>query len=464
MPFYGTGTVLFEDDFTYSDGNLATVGSAKWTAGFWTGQPSLRVLSNQAAGPASDSWSDCYSNSSVDLGSTGVEIIWRNITLDGSAGTWSWPRYSHIFGTAGGSPSSYWVRWSPQSGYYYTVGKMVNGSFTTLFDDTVQAVNGDDVCLQILPDGTMTLWRKPSGGSWAQIGSSATDTTFTSGRVALESAMNGDRWDAVEVRQIPGEAGPVAPTITFGTIVASTDAAAPYTVTATLPAHEAGDILLALACKNDASALTCDTSGWQEIIAAQNSSNFSTAWFWKRAESSSETNPVITSSTAGSTSAGIYAVGAKVSGCIASGTPFEDATLNGTPTLSTTPASSLITTTGEKRLAVAIAAIDDNNTISSGYPPSTWAAKADTGSNTGGDAKFLAISKEVATAGDVAAVNIGVQAASDYWKTLTLAFIPEPVTSGESVFKRWDGSAWVPAIFQQHNGSSWAEKPWKKLP
>ena len=460
MPFYGTGTVLFEDEFTYSDGNLDTVGAAKWTAGLWTGQPSLRVLSNKAAGPAADSWSDCYSDQTVSLGSNGVEIIWTNITLGGSAGTWT---YNHIFATPGGSPSSYWVRWSPQAGYFYTVGKMVSGSFTTLFDDTVQAVNGDDVCLQILPDGTMTLWRKPSGGSWAQIGSGATDTTFTSGSVALESAMNGDRWDAVQVREIPGEAGPVAPTITFGTIVASTDAAAPYTVTATLPAHVADDILIVCAAKNNASDLTCATSGWETLAAAQNSANFSTAWFWKRATSSAEPAPVITSSTAGSTSAGIYAVAAKISGCIATGDPFEDATLNGTPTLTTTPVSSLITTTGEKRLAVAIAAIDDNNTISSGYPPATWTGKANTGSDTGGDAKFLAISKEVASAGDVAAVNIGVQAASDYWRTLTLAFIPIPVSSG-SIFKRWNGSVWVEALFKKYDGSNWTEKPWKKLP
>lgn len=461
MPFYGTGTVLFEDDFTYSDGDLATVGSAKWSAGFWTGQPSLRVLSNQAAGPASDSWSDSYSNSSVDIGSNGIEIIWRNIALGGSAGTWT---YNHVFGAPGGSPSSYWVRWSPQAGYYYAVGKMVSGSFTTLFSDTVQAVNGDDVCLQILPDGTITLWRKPSGGSWEQIGSGATDTTYTSGVVALESAMNGDRWDSVEVRQVPGAAGPVAPSITFETIAASTDATAPYTVTPTLPAHDVGDILFVSACKNNAAALTCSTSGWQEVVSAENDANFSSAWFWKRAESSSESNPVITSSTAGSTSAGIYAVAAKISGCIETGTPFEDATLNGTPTLTTTPVSSLITTTGEKRLAVAVAAIDDNNTISSGYPPATWSAKADTGSNTGGDAKFLAISKTVDSAGDVSAVNIGVQSASDYWKTLTLAFIPIPVASSSSIFKRWDGSAWVPAIFKQYDGSSWAEKLWKKLP
>lgn len=201
MPFYGTGTILFEDDFAYSDGNLGTVGTAKWNAGFWTGQTTLRVVSGKAAGPASNGWRDNYSKTSVSLGSTGIEFIIRNIARAANTDA---ATFSHVFGAQGASPSSYYILYSNRNGnYYYQAGKLVSGSFNPLITTTQVAVNGDDVCLQILPNGTMSLWRKPSGGSWSQIGSNATDTTRTTGVVALEAFVSAARWDAVEVREIP---------------------------------------------------------------------------------------------------------------------------------------------------------------------------------------------------------------------------------------------------------------------
>lgn len=204
MPFYGNGPILFQDEFTYSDGLLSSVGSAKWTNGFWTGQPSLRVLSNKAAGPANNSWSDNYTKTSYSIGDTGIEMIWKNITRGTSVGTWC---YNHILGVAAGSPSGYWMRWAGRPNMFYAAGRLTNGSFVDLITTSVLPANGDDICLQILPGGIMSLFRKPSGGSWGQIGSTVTDTSRTSGVIALESAMNGDRWDSVELRSVPGPGG-----------------------------------------------------------------------------------------------------------------------------------------------------------------------------------------------------------------------------------------------------------------
>lgn len=199
MPFYGTGTVLFEDTFTYSNGDLATVGTAKWAAGFWTGQPTLRVVSNKAQGRASAAWGDNYSKTTVSVGSSGLEVIWNNIT-PASATTWT---YCHILGAHGASPNGYYLRFRNGGSQKYEVGKLVSGAFNSLIVSTVAPVAGDSVALQILPSGVITMWRKPSGGSWSQIGSSATDTTYTSGVVALETYTVAVCWDSVEVRQIP---------------------------------------------------------------------------------------------------------------------------------------------------------------------------------------------------------------------------------------------------------------------
>lgn len=294
--------------------------------------------------------------------------------------------------------------------------------------------------------------------------------------------------------------GLVVPTILAGALTAVTDAASPYQCTPTLPAHQADDILVVVCGAGSAQTWTCPTSGWAEVAAAQNNANFSTGWFWKRATSAAEANPVCTA--AASLTLGGYAVAFRVRGCVASGTPFEDATLGGSPTSNTTPASSVITTTGAQRLAVAIAQIEDNNTISN-YPPATWTGVYNNGSNTGDDWHANIIAQTVPVAGDVAAVNVCSQNAADYWKTLTLAFIPKVAGAGRITsikkdqptagdltgvtigtlssgaywktlalglippipvstrLKRWNGSTWVAAVHKAYVGGAWVDKPWK---
>lgn len=202
MPFYGTGPLLFEDTFAYSDGNLVTVGSAKWNEGYFSGQTSLRVLSGKAAGPATTVWRDNYSKAIFSVGVAGIEFIMNNITPHASATH----TYNFFLASNPGvaAPSGYALRWRT-SGGGYDLYKRVGSTLTTLMTPSpaVVPVNGDSCAVQLLPNGSMSLWRKPSGGSWAQVGTTVTDTTFKTGFIVLETTHTNTRWDSVEVREVP---------------------------------------------------------------------------------------------------------------------------------------------------------------------------------------------------------------------------------------------------------------------
>ena len=214
--------------------------------------------------------------------------------------------------------------------------------------------------------------------------------------------------------------------VTAGTLATSTDSTAPFTITPTLPAHATDDILIVACMHSSGANLTID-AGWNEIITPINNANESVGYWWKRATSASETNPTITASATMGT-VGAYATAFVVKNCVLTGTPFEDATGNGTPTLSTTPATATITTTGADRLAFLIGLLDDDNTVSSGWPPSGYSIVTNQSTTTGNDHRVLAAERYVAAAGDVAGGNIATMSASDYWHVLHLAFLPRPLT------------------------------------
>ncbi len=215
--------------------------------------------------------------------------------------------------------------------------------------------------------------------------------------------------------------GVAAPTITAGTLAA---AATGTTVTAVLPSHQADDILVMVGACNAGSNLTCATSGWATIVASQNNANYSSAWFWKRAASGAETNPVLTSSTTLSTTIGGYATAFRIRGCVTTGDPFESATLNGTPTNSVSPATATMSTLGPNRLLVAIASIDDDPDFSSNWPASGFTTVTSQGSTVGGDHRIGVMSRTVPHASSQLGRLMGTLPGSDFWRTLALAFIP----------------------------------------
>lgn len=190
------------------------------------------------------------------------------------------------------------------------------------------------------------------------------------------------------------------------------------TRTPTLPAHQAGDILICQAIYNGASTLSI-SGGWQAIFVT-NAAGISTGYWWLRATSGAETNPTVTSSATASGTAVLCAQTFNIRGCIGSGTPFgpqdESAVTTGT-----TVSTQALTTVNNDTLVVSFVSVDDD-VASSSYPPSGWTDQNDITTATGGGAHLIAISKGQAVAGSVSAASFGIASAT--WKSITAAFLP----------------------------------------
>lgn len=264
--------------------------------------------------------------------------------------------------------------------------------------------------LDIAPDNLVAYW--PLAGTASPEPDDKNNYDMTVNGATADTGDNPTLWPQ----------GKLPIYVTAGALATSTDGTAPFTITPTLPAHAADDILIVACMHSSASNLTI-TAGWNEIITPINNAKESVGYWWKRAASAAESNPTITSSTTMAT-VGAFATAFVVKNCITTGTPFEDPTGNGTPTLSTTPATATITTTAADRLAFFIGLLDDDNTVSSGWPPSGYSVVANLSTTTGNDHRILAAERYVAAAGDVAGGNIATMSASDYWHVLHLAFIP----------------------------------------
>jgi hypothetical protein len=190
--------------------------------------------------------------------------------------------------------------------------------------------------------------------------------------------------------------------------------------TVTLPAHQTDDILIVVAHNPSNITITTPTSGWASIAAS--AGGVYDNWFWKRATSSSETAPTVTSTGNTNTLACAYTF----RGCVTSGDPFEDATVATYVADHTTPDTASIDTLGADRLAVSFLVRFDDVTWSVSPPPSGWTLEDDQVTTLRNDGGFTVISKEMASAGNVPAIEIGTyNAGNSFWKTLTLALIPD---------------------------------------
>ena len=203
-------------------------------------------------------------------------------------------------------------------------------------------------------------------------------------------------------------------TVTVQAVGTFSAAATPHTPT--MPTHQADDILFVPAVCND--TLSTATSGWTEFITASVSgTEFS--WFWKRATGAGTAGPTIT----GNRGTNLQACGIVIRGCIASGTPFEDATISSS-TSDATPDTALVTSTGTARLALCSYIQRGTNAFSSGLPPSGWATEQNTTDNL--SHRHTVISKTHSSIGDLASVVIGTTTASGF-AAVTLLFIPAAI-------------------------------------
>lgn len=192
-------------------------------------------------------------------------------------------------------------------------------------------------------------------------------------------------------------------------------AGASASVTPVIPAHQADDILI-LHAMNSGNANQSAPGGWNLIDTVNN--GIGTKWWWLRAASSSETNPLVSGG-----SAGRFARVYVVRGCIASGTPYEDAT-TANATGDSTPDTASIDTTGADRLVTCFEVHHNSFTYSS-FPPSGWNPEDSTTTTDATDAGFSCMTQEKASAGNVPTAVVATLSSTTFWATLTLAFIPD---------------------------------------
>ena len=142
-------------------------------------------------------------------------------------------------------------------------------------------------------------------------------------------------------------------------------------VTVTLPTgYQPDDIFLLSVMVRDQND-TITVAGWTQIATVDRGSISRYWWFWRRAASSSETNPVVSKSTANGDT---YAAVISYRGAISTGDPWE---VVGTPQTGTSDPFVLtgITTLSEDSLIVAAVAGEDNNNnsiITTGTNPAAY--------------------------------------------------------------------------------------------
>lgn len=204
------------------------------------------------------------------------------------------------------------------------------------------------------------------------------------------------------------------------------------TISPALPASTAANDVGYLAAMTNAANTFPAISGWTKMGTLINSANQSTDWYWRRFTGSGDAPAAFTiaGGTALSTTNGLYGRVYVYRGAITTGTPHEAVANAGTPTSSTTPQSSAVTTLGADRLVVHLLCVDDDNTWSSGHPPAGYTNNGPLlVSGTGGDAMMDGCSIPRAAAGLEAAVTIGTMLA-DFWRSLSFAIIPAPSAGG----------------------------------
>lgn len=164
---------LDSDAFTYSNGNLATVSSAKWTKDTAFADPV--VTSNQL-------------NAAFDTDAAARISSWSGSTAD---------HYSEaVLATDGGDNGGPCVR-SDGAGTFYCVGTIAGairifevtaGSFASIAGPTGAYAEGDTIRISAVGT-TITVYA--NGVQQAQV----TDGTITTGRPGMTPFSNAGKWD-----------------------------------------------------------------------------------------------------------------------------------------------------------------------------------------------------------------------------------------------------------------------------
>lgn len=201
VPF-GSGDVLFRDEFPYSDGSLSVVGSASWSGPFISGNSVIRVVSNATAGAVGSLFSEAYINRTFP---NDIDVLMKITTLP--TGTGHSLRLG-ICGQGAGSatPDGYVFRFQWLTGggndswRLYELTDAVYSS--AIVNTTSELAAGEWIGVRRI-GSTIQMYKGTTARVFSTVGGEMTDSTYSAGgRVWLTADDDDVRMDSFEVRRL----------------------------------------------------------------------------------------------------------------------------------------------------------------------------------------------------------------------------------------------------------------------
>lgn len=200
-----------------------------------------------------------------------------------------------------------------------------------------------------------------------------------------------------------------------------------WSINIALPSgYQANDILLCMLATHHLTP-TFSISGYTSITTGNfdGGTDIGAQWYYRRAVGPpTDANPVGASITANGVGI-FFGVIVAYSGCVTSGTPYEDATTNGGES-STVINSATVTAAGNNRRGVCMMAVS-NDVVTSNYPPSGWTSRVNATSASGADgAAIIAEANSlIANGNDLTQVDLADFDVSASFANLTLLLLPQ---------------------------------------
>lgn len=167
------------DNFNRANGALA----GNWTGNLWPSEGVPSISSNQVVG-TTGGWRSAYFNPQTFTAEAEVFATIANAAAQVDL-------YMLVSNPGGASITGYALFFVPADPGLRIARVDSSSSISYLKFITVTIASGDAIGLGRTPAGVFQAYRKPSGGSWATIDTTVTDTTYTAaGFVGLELAPN----------------------------------------------------------------------------------------------------------------------------------------------------------------------------------------------------------------------------------------------------------------------------------